>query len=64
MCDGNLREKLEIIKELVVIDLPAEPHEYMQEHLLWSIEELDSYRAGMAEVDPDGRERVVEISDT
>jgi len=47
MCDGNLREKLEIIKDLVIIDQPAEPREYMREHLVWSIEELESYRAGL-----------------
>jgi hypothetical protein len=44
MCDGNLREKLEIIKSLVVIDKPAEPQEYISDHLVWSVRKLKSYR--------------------
>lgn len=44
MCDGKLREKMEIIKEMITMDRPAESHEYMRDHLTWSLEELKSYR--------------------
>lgn len=60
MCDGNLREKLGIIKDLVRIDHPAEPDEYIQEHLTWSIAKLKKYRAG---IDPGSEEEKLSASD-
>lgn len=53
MCDGNLRFKLGLIRQLVSIDQPAEPRAYVEEHLTWSLEELKRYRARIA---PEGEE--------
>ena len=44
MCDGKLREKLEIIKDLIKVEVPEESQEYMRNHLTWSLEDLEKYR--------------------
>jgi hypothetical protein len=43
MCDGILGEKLEIIHELIDIENPREPREYLRAHLAWTLEELKKY---------------------
>lgn len=64
MCDGNFRNKMDIIRDLLRIDHPAEPHEYTMEHLVWDIEELEKYRAVRTGSNPDNRIQSVRTTGT
>ncbi len=64
MCDGNLREKLEIIKALVAIDRPVEPQKYVSDHLVWSVRRLKSYRTRRTRMSNSKPKRVLAASET
>ncbi|WP_174590912.1 hypothetical protein [Methanocella conradii] len=43
MCDGIISQKLKVIGELMRMERPAEPQEYIKEHMAWTLEELKTY---------------------
>ncbi len=47
MCDGSLNLKLFFIRELMEVERPEESQRYVQEHLTWTVEELEAYRDKM-----------------
>ena len=42
MCDGIMNQKLSLISELVKRERPEAMHEYIDEHLEWTLEELNA----------------------
>jgi hypothetical protein len=44
MCDGSFNLKMLFIRELIAMEKPEESHDYLQEHLTWTVEELKAYR--------------------
>ncbi len=42
MCDGIMNQKLSLISELVKLEHPTALHAYIDEHIEWTLEELQA----------------------